>query len=287
MIAGSGIRRVTSVIECLLCCLHRLDAGCNQHGKRIAGAPGADGDLHVGQVRPVRAAPRASRRKPGQRSPSRSRTHVSSCSRRSSTSTRPPGTTMRAASEARARDRPRGAAPARAAPRRRSRRGSAASRARRASSDVGHAAGALRAPARASAPRPTDRPRSRATPSGSSRPSDSLRRSRDRRRASGGSRWPSARAHAAQLRPGTSCRSFVSGPPCSLEVLLPQAAHLFEPRVVRAPDVGRRRPIELRLEQRPERGVACQPSSWSRGLPRAWSRGHSTRRRPLAQSGST
>ena len=57
--------------------------------------------------------------KPSARSPSFARTHSSWCARRSSTSTRPPGTVMRAASAtARAPDRARGAAPATAARRR-------------------------------------------------------------------------------------------------------------------------------------------------------------------------
>ena len=73
--------------------------------------------------------------------------------------------------------------------------------------DVRRRAGAGPAPWRARARPPTDRRRSRAPPSATLRSSGSLRRSRDRPLVSGGSSRPSARDHAAQLRPGTSCRA--------------------------------------------------------------------------------
>ena len=86
-----------------------------------------------------------------------------------------------------------------------------------------------RAPWRARAPPASDRWRRRAAPSAPFRRSGSPRRSRGRRRRAAAAAWPSARDHAAQLRPGTSCRpSRVSGLTC-FEVLAPQPQHFLQP----------------------------------------------------------
>ena len=83
-----GLRAVSCLRAPALRRFRRRD----QHRERIAGrrAP----TLTLTSVRPARAACASARSslKPSQRSPSFARTHSSSCSRRSSTSTRPPGT---------------------------------------------------------------------------------------------------------------------------------------------------------------------------------------------------
>ncbi len=71
----------------------------DEHRERIAGLARADADLHAGRARPPPASASApSSSNPRRRSPSLARTHSSPCARRSSTSTRPPGAVMRAAS---------------------------------------------------------------------------------------------------------------------------------------------------------------------------------------------
>ena len=196
----------------------------HQHGERVAGLPRADVRAHARRGRRLSAA--ASARRPRTRATGRRTARgptSSSCVRRSRTRTRPPGLRMRAASAS-------------------ARAGSAAWCSACESSatstdrvgqrqvlevaalpgDVGHLPPA-RASARArSSTSGSDRPRSPAAPSGPPPLSGSLRRTPGRRRPSAGSRCPRARDHAAQLRPGTSCRAVAvraRSSPCAGEAL--------------------------------------------------------------------
>ena len=122
--------------------------------------------------------------------------------------------------------------------------------------DVRHAAPRGQRRARARARPPIDRRRSPATPSGWPRSSGSLRRIRGPRRASGGSSRPRARDHAAQLRPGTSCRASRVRAGVRVEVLLPQPQH-FLSRASSARPTGRRPPrSNCACSSTPERRVA-------------------------------
>ena len=201
--------------------------------------------------------PSSSSRNPSRRSPSFARTHSSPCVRRSSTSTRPPGAVMRAAS-ATAR-----AGILRMVQRLREQRDLdppvarwAAARARPASTRRSTRGGGAPAPGRDRGRRPIDRRRPRATPSGPPRASGSPRHTRGRR--------PRRRQqHAEGTGPGRPAASrheltrvACVGAAVRVEVLLPQPQHLLQPRLVGAHGRVDRPLLELVLERRPERPPA-------------------------------
>ena len=93
--------------------------------------------------------------------------------------------------------------------------------------------------------------------------------------STGGSSRPSARDHAAQLRPGTNCAAVGA---VDVEVLLSEADHFLQPRLVAAHRRRVRRLGKLRLQRGPQARQTRRRAGQGRG-DRTKSRRRALRRR--------